>query len=76
MTARWCAVLCFASAGASSAYLTVSEVFPVGTRALVLAGIVEIFPGVRAERRGPEDIAQPLTAADVEPRPRQARAAT
>ena len=37
MTACWCAVLFFASAGASSAYLTVSEVFPMETRALAIA---------------------------------------
>jgi MFS family permease len=91
-----------------SAYLTVSEVFPLETRALaiaffyaigtaaggitgpllfsslvstgkvsdtvlafsigailmILAGIVEIFLGVKAERRGLEDIARPLTAED------------
>jgi MFS family permease len=99
-------VLFFASAGASSAYLTVSEVFPMETRALaiaffyaigtaaggitgpllfsalvstgqvsdtalafsigaslmILAGLVEIVLGVRAERQSLEDIAQPLTA--------------
>lgn len=33
MTACWCGVLFFASAVASSAYLTVSEVFPMETRA-------------------------------------------
>jgi MFS family permease len=119
MTACWCAVLFFASAGASSAYLTVSEVFPMETRALaiaffyaigtaaggiagpllfsslvssgkvadtvlafsigaslmILAGLVEIFLGVKAERRSLEDIAQPLTASDAGPRPRTARAA-
>jgi MFS family permease len=119
MTACWCAVLFFASAGASSAYLTVSEVFPLETRALaiaffyaigtavggitgpllfsklvstgkvpdtvlafsigaslmIIAGIVEIFLGVNAERRSLEDIAQPLTAADAAPQPsRQAHA--
>jgi MFS family permease len=37
MTACWCVVLFFASAGASSAYLTVSEVFPMETRALAIA---------------------------------------
>jgi MFS family permease len=37
MTACWCAVLFFASAGASAAYLTVSEVFPMETRALAIA---------------------------------------
>ncbi len=110
MTACWCVVLFFASAGASSAYLTVSEVFPMETRALAIAvfyaigtgvggitgpllfsklvgtgkvgdtvlafsvgaglmmaaGLVEVLLGVRAERRGLEDIATPLTARDVE----------
>ncbi len=110
MTACWCGALFFASAGASSAYLTVSEVFPMETRALaiaffyaigtaaggisgpllfsslvstgkvsdtavafcvgaalmIIAGIVEIFLGVKAERQSLEDIAQPLTAADAE----------
>jgi MFS family permease len=37
MTACWCSVLFFASAGANSAYLTVSEVFPMETRALAIA---------------------------------------
>ncbi|MEU0029882.1 MFS transporter [Streptomyces sp. NPDC006335] len=37
LTACWCAVLFFASAGASSAYLTVSEVFPMETRAMSIA---------------------------------------
>jgi MFS family permease len=37
VTACWSAVLFFASAGASSAYLTVSEVFPMETRALAIA---------------------------------------
>ena len=119
MTACWVAVLFFASAGASAAYLTVSEVFPLETRALaiafffaigtaaggitgpllfsklvstgkvpdtvlafcigaslmVIAGIVEIFLGVNAERRSLEDIAQPLTAAEATVQPRQAHAA-
>jgi MFS family permease len=109
MTACWCVVLFFASAGANSAYLTVSEVFPMETRALaiaffyaigtavggitgpllfsklvstgkvpdtalafvigaslmILAGLVEVIFGVRAERKGLEDIAQPLTAQDA-----------
>jgi len=111
MTACWFAVLFFASAGASSAYLTVSEVFPMETRALaiaffyaigtaaggisgpllfsalvstgkvsdtviafsigatlmVLAGLVELFLGVKAERQSLEDIARPLTAEDAGP---------
>ncbi|MBY8879408.1 MFS transporter [Actinacidiphila acidipaludis] len=37
VTACWCVVLFFASAGASSAYLTVSEVFPMETRAMAIA---------------------------------------
>ena len=108
MTACWCVVLFFASAGASSAYLTVSEIFPMETRALaiaffyaigtaaggisgpllfsslvstgkvidtviafavgaalmILAGLVEVFLGVKAERKGLEEIARPLTAED------------
>ncbi|WP_426637786.1 MFS transporter [Planosporangium sp. 12N6] len=109
MTACWCLVLFAASAGASSAYLTVSEVFPMETRALAIAffyaigtatggvsgpllfaklvgtgrvadavvafaigaflmiaaGVVELFLGVRAERKGLESIAAPVTAADA-----------
>jgi len=108
MTACWCAVLFFASAGASSAYLTVSEIFPMETRAMaiaffyaigtaaggitgpllfsslvstgkvsdtvvafsigaalmVAAGLTEVFLGVRAERRGLEQIARPLSATE------------
>ena len=37
MTICWCVVLFFASTGASSAYLTVSEVFPMETRAMAIA---------------------------------------
>ncbi|MGK5632000.1 MFS transporter [Streptomyces sp. URMC 123] len=37
LTACWCVVLFFASAGASSAYLTVSEIFPMETRAMAIA---------------------------------------
>ncbi|QCX74108.1 Inner membrane metabolite transport protein YgcS [Streptomyces sp. YIM 121038] len=37
LTACWCAVLFFASAGASSAYLTASEIFPMETRAMAIA---------------------------------------
>ncbi len=100
----------FASAGASSAYLTVSEIFPMEVRALAIAffyaigtaiggisgplvfqrlaetndpsqvalgyligaavmafgGIMELFLGVRAEKKPLEDIALPLTARDAE----------
>ncbi|MFI6742772.1 MFS transporter [Nonomuraea sp. NPDC050451] len=107
LTACWSVVLFVASAGASSAYLTVSEVFPMETRALAIAfffaigtaaggiagplvfaslvetgvpgdtalafsiggivmiaaGLVELLFGVKAERKGLEAIAMPLTAA-------------
>ena len=36
-TAAWCVIFFFASAGASSAYLTVSEIFPMETRAMAIA---------------------------------------
>jgi MFS family permease len=111
MTVCWCVVLFFASAGASSAYLTVSEIFPMETRALaiaffyaigtaaggitgpllfshlvgsgkvgdtvlafaigailmILAGLVELVLGVRAERKSLEDLATPLSAAEPVP---------
>jgi hypothetical protein len=51
--------------------------FSIGASLMIIAGIVEIFLGVNAERRSLEDIAQPLTATDAgAPQPRQARAAT
>ncbi|GAA3542679.1 MFS transporter [Nonomuraea rosea] len=109
LTACWCAVLFVASAGASSAYLTVSEIFPMETRAMAIAfffaigtgaggiagplifaslvetgvpgdtalaftigalvmiagGLVELFFGVKAERKGLEEIAAPLTSAEA-----------
>ncbi|GER90573.1 MFS transporter [Dictyobacter vulcani] len=37
LTICWCIVFFFASSGASSAYLTVSEVFPLETRAMAIA---------------------------------------
>lgn len=105
LTVCWCIVFFFASAGSSSAYLTVSEIFPMETRAMsiaffyavgtglggiigpilfgqligegiqavafgyyvgaalmIVAGLVELFLGVRAERQSLEDIAKPLSA--------------
>ncbi len=105
LTIGWSVVFFFASAGVSAAYLTVSEVFPLETRALCIAlfyavgtgiggiigpqlfapmvatgdaskvfealaigavlmiagGITELAFGVRAERKGLESIAKPLT---------------
>ncbi len=113
-TICWSIIFFFASAGASSAYLTVSEVFPLEVRALaiaffyaigtaaggalapvifgiliqtgqpvkvfygdlfgaalmILAGIVEIFFGVKAERQSLESIARPLSHVE-EPVPLQ-----
>jgi MFS family permease len=106
LTVSWSVVFFFASAGVSAAYLTVSEIFPMETRALAIAvfyavgtgiggiigpqvfgrlvptgnatdvflalalgsvlmiigGVVEIAFGVKAERKGLEGIAKPLTA--------------
>jgi MFS family permease len=36
-TLAWCVIFFFASAGASAAYLTVSEVFPMETRAMAIS---------------------------------------
>lgn len=36
-TIAWCVIFFFASAGASAAYLTVSEVFPLEVRAMAVA---------------------------------------
>jgi MFS family permease len=46
LTALWCVVFFFASAGASSAYLTVSEIFPMETRAMAIAFFYAIGTGV------------------------------
>ncbi|WP_194814933.1 MFS transporter [Nocardia sp. XZ_19_385] len=106
LTACWTAVLFVASCGASAAYLTVSEIFPMETRAMaiaffyaigtaaggiagplvfsklaedgdpgrialafaigatamLLAGLVEVVFGVKAEQRSLEDLARPLSA--------------
>ncbi|MCU1490646.1 MAG: transporter [Acidimicrobiaceae bacterium] len=46
LTLCWVVVLFFASAGASSAYLTVSEVFPMETRALAIAFFYAVGTGI------------------------------
>jgi MFS family permease len=109
LTIAWSVVFFFASAGVSAAYLTVSEIFPMETRALAIAlfyavgtgiggiigpqlfgrlipngktsdvffalaigavlmivgGVAELVFGVKAERRGLEGIAKPLTAVET-----------
>jgi MFS family permease len=45
-TAAWMAIFFFASAAASSAYLTVSETFPLEVRALAIAFFYAIGTGV------------------------------
>ncbi|HEX4718970.1 MAG TPA: MFS transporter [Thermoleophilaceae bacterium] len=45
-TIAWCVIFFFASAGASSAYLTVSEVFPMETRALCIAFFYAVGTGL------------------------------
>jgi hypothetical protein len=39
--------------------------FVIGASLMILAGLVEIILGVRAEQKGLEDIAQPLTAEEA-----------
>ena len=61
-TIAWCVIFFFASAGASAAYLTVSEIFPMEVRAKAIAvffAIAQIFgtvaPLVYGALIGPED---------------------
>ncbi|MDX6388354.1 MAG: hypothetical protein QOD85_2156 [Gaiellaceae bacterium] len=46
LTVLWCVVFFFASAAASAAYLTVSEIFPLEIRALAIAFFYAIGTGV------------------------------
>jgi MFS family permease len=46
LTIAWCVIFFFASAGASSAYLTVSEIFPMETRAMAIAVFYAIGTGL------------------------------
>ncbi|HLH65550.1 MAG TPA: MFS transporter [Solirubrobacteraceae bacterium] len=46
LTLGWCVVFFFASAGVSAAYLTVSEVFPMETRALAIAIFYAVGTGI------------------------------
>ncbi len=46
LTIAWCLVFFLASAGASSAYLTVSEIFPMETRAMAIAVFYAIGTGL------------------------------
>nr|WP_091187341.1 MFS transporter [Microbacterium humi] len=46
LTVCWCVVFFFASAGASSAYLTVSEIFPMETRAMSIAFFYAVGTGL------------------------------
>jgi MFS family permease len=61
-TIAWCVIFFFASAGASAAYLTVSEIFPMEVRAKAIAvffAIAQVFgsvaPLVYAAMIGPKD---------------------
>ena len=51
MAAARCVTFFFASAGASSAYLTVSEIFPMETRALAIAFFYAIGTAHRRDHR-------------------------
>lgn len=44
-TVAWSAIFFFASAGASAAYLTVSEIFPLETRAMAIASFFVVAQG-------------------------------
>jgi MFS family permease len=48
MTLAWCVIFFFASAGASSAYLTVSELFPLEARAMAIALFYSVGTGIAA----------------------------
>jgi MFS family permease len=48
MTIAWCVIFFFASAGASSAYLTVSELFPLEARAMAIALFYAVGTGIAA----------------------------
>ena len=61
-TIAWCVIFFFASAGASAAYLTVSEIFPMEVRAKAIAvffAIAQVFgsvaPLIYAAMIGPKD---------------------
>src|SRR4051794_34066688 len=45
-TVAWCVIFFFASAGASSAYLTVSEIFPMESRAMCIAFFYAVGTGL------------------------------
>ena len=47
-TIAWCVIFFFASAGASAAYLTVSEIFPLEVRAMAIAVFFAIAQGFGA----------------------------
>jgi MFS family permease len=46
MTIAWCVIFFFASAGASSAYLSVSELFPLEARAMAIALFYAVGTGI------------------------------
>jgi MFS family permease len=48
MTLCWCVIFFFASAGASAAYLTVSELFPLEARAMAIALFYAVGTGIAA----------------------------
>jgi hypothetical protein len=50
MTIAWCVIFFFASAGASSAYLSVSELFPLEARAMAISLFYAFGTGWRRSR--------------------------
>ena len=67
LTVLWCVVFFFASAAASAAYLTVSEVFPLEIRALAIAFFYAIGTGLggvigpRSSAAGSAQAREPLS---------------
>jgi hypothetical protein len=80
---KWVVIFFFASAGASAAYLTVSETWPIEIRSEAIAVFFTIgtifgaigpafhgaLIGINAEGKSLEDITKSLTAADQTARP-------
>ena len=55
-TVAWCVIFFFASAGASSAYLTVSEIFLLAVRAQAIAVFFAIYGALIGDGGNPRDL--------------------
>jgi hypothetical protein len=61
-TLVWMSIFFFGSAGALSAYLTASEIFPLETRLILGAAPIEALFGIDAEGLSLEEITDPLSS--------------